>query len=133
MNALTPLQIARRAFAAYLLADKEGLRIWSHPDSTWTFPGDPRVLPWTGTYRGAEIARFLDTLIDHLDYQEVRVAWWIEAGERVFVQATERFVVRANGQVCDNRYVGVVTVRDGKVWRYDEFGDTAAIERAFSP
>ena len=127
-----PLRVARGAFAAYILGDKDGLRAVSHPDSVWTFPGDVDALPWVGVHRGLDITRFLDSVIDHVEVDEIRVEWCTVAGDRVFIHAVERLTSRATGQSCENRYVGVVTVRDDKVWRYDEFGDTAPIVRAFS-
>ena len=127
---MSALPVARRAYAAYLVGDKAGLVAQTHPDATWSFPGDPAIVPWAGEFQGHDIARFVDLVIDHLDYLEIRVESWSEVGERVFVQAYERFLVRATGRVCENRYLAVFRVRDEKVVHYEEYSDTAAMERA---
>ncbi|MDP2312962.1 MAG: nuclear transport factor 2 family protein [Pseudomonadota bacterium] len=127
---MTPLSVARQAFAFYLVGDKAGVLALTDPHATWTFPGDPSVVPWAGTFHGAGIARFMDLLVDHLDYEEARVESVTAAGDRVFVQAYERYVVRATGRVCHNRLAGAFTVRDGRILAYEEYSDTAAMERA---
>lgn len=130
--AASPINVVKAAFACYLLADREGIEALTHPDCTWSFPGDPRVIPWAGPYRGREIRRFIDHIIDHTDYLEIRVLGFWPSGDHVFLRARERFRVRATGRICENEYAALATVRDGLVYGYHEYSDTAAMQAAFA-
>ena len=53
-------------------------------------------------------------------------------GPLVLVVGRERFVVRATGKQWSVRWVQIHEVRAGRIVRFDEYTDTAAIAAAYA-
>lgn len=124
--------VVKSLLAAYVMGDNEGLLAHVHPDSRFEFPGDPAILPWAGVYRGGEMNAFMEVvkdslyMLDHAPHTFVPID-----GSRVLVKSWERARVKATGRVFEQTLMTLVTLRDGRVVRWEEFGDTGAMQRAF--
>jgi ketosteroid isomerase-like protein len=119
-------------FASFVLGDNAGVMELVHPDGVWFFPGDPAILPWAGTWPGRDFEEFMERCKDALDYLEYTIKEFLPVdGERVVVVCRERCRVKATGKVCDNEHIGVATIRDGLVYSWHEYADTAAFHAAF--
>jgi ketosteroid isomerase-like protein len=130
-RSLTPAGVVKELFTFYALGDTPGMLELVHPEGECRFPGDPRIVPWAGHFTGREGARrFHRKVIDSLEL-EVYEAYRIEdVGPYVLVWARERCIARTTGRRFENHHLGVAVVRDSLLWRYEEYADTAAIERA---
>ncbi len=117
---------------AYVLGDNDGLRDLVHPECVWRFPGDPTIVPWAGRYIGMAIIDFFEIvkdtvfLTDHIPHTIIAVD-----ESRVLVKSRDVARVKATGRVFDHDLLTLVTLRDGLIVEWDEYGDTGAMERAF--
>lgn len=126
------LALARRMFALYVLGDTAGLAGLFSPDVVGVLPGDPAILPWAGTFHGlAGVEQFHRAVKDAVDVLDYTVLEYKALGDTVVAHAFEHVRVKATGKVFENRHLGVVTVRDGRIVRYEEYSDTAAMHAAF--
>ena len=127
-----PTHIMKQLFASFVLGDTPGVMELVHPEGEFVFPGDPAILPWAGRWRGPAFERFIDAVKDSLDYLEYTVLEFLPVDEqRVVVRALERVRSKATGRAVVNPHIGVATVVDGLFFRWEEYSDTAALERGF--
>lgn len=125
------IRVTKQLFASFILGDKEGVMEFVDPDGLWRFPGDRAVLPWAGEYAGKDFRSFMDAVFDHLDYLDYTAHSFHGAGDVVVVLSRERCRVKATGRIFENDLAAVVTVRDGRIVRFLEYSDTAAMQAAF--
>lgn len=129
----TPVVLLKQLFASFILGDNAGVMELVHPDGTWFFPGDPKILPWAGTWRGRDLDAFLDACKDALHYPEYRPEEFLPVDKtRCVIRGWERCIVKATGRSFDNPHIGIATTKDGLVYSWLEFADTSAMERAFA-
>lgn len=129
----TPLQVAKEAVACYALGDTPGMVALFAPDGFSRLPGNPTILPWAGTFVGPELSIFHERAKDALDMLEFTVSAYEAHGETVIFYARERCRVKVTGKVYLNDMVGILTIHEGRVTRYLEYSDTAAMQDAFAP
>ena len=127
------IRIAKAGLLASVLGDDEGLLEIAHPQCTWTFPGDPRLLPWAGTFAGDEIAALMERVKGSLELLDHTPHTFLPVDERhVVVLSRDRARVKATGAVFDHQLCAIATLRDGRLFRWQEYGDTAAMEAGFT-
>lgn len=97
----------------------------------WVSTCDAAVIPWGGSRRGHQGARsFFESLGGHLDFELFAPAEFAADGDLVFVRGRTVAKVKSSGRRFDSDWVHVFTVADGRVARFQEFYDTAAIVAA---
>ncbi|ARN22281.1 nuclear transport factor 2 family protein [Piscinibacter gummiphilus] len=111
------------------IAKGNGVPFWEscHDDLVWRTIGTGS---WSGEFAGKqtvidEVFRPLNRALVERATVPTRV---IDGGDIVVVQARGRNLTR-DGQRYDNDYVFVIHFQDGKIVRYEEYCDTALIER----
>ena len=133
MNPSTNTQAVQNLFTAFQRGDVDRVLGMLAEDVEWSSGGPPEV-PYAGTYRGREaVARFLATLDAELDYERWEPQEFIAQDDTVAVVGEERWSVKRTGKTVTNPWVLVLTLRDGKVVRFRNFEDTAAVAAAFEP
>jgi ketosteroid isomerase-like protein len=116
-------QAAIDGYAAFSKGDLDGAMVALSDDVQWVVPGDSSV---SGTYRGK---------------QEV-LGFWMKLGEKKFEVMPSEFVADGNKVVAlvSNRLEGE-TINgvdvlefddDGKLVRFETFGDSALMDRVFA-
>lgn len=131
MNTSTNTQTVQALFAAFQRGDVDRVLGMLAEDVEWSSGGPPEI-PYAGTYCGREaVARFLATLDAELDYERWEPKEFIAEGDIVAVVGEERWRAKRTGKVVANPWVLVLTLRDGKVTRFRNFEDTAAVAAAF--
>jgi ketosteroid isomerase-like protein len=91
----------------------------------WTTPGPPE-LPTAGKRKGKqEVARFFDALVASFDVVHFKPKDYIDAGDRVVVIGDEVIRVKGAARGVEFNWVHVLDLRDGKIVRFREYGDTA--------
>lgn len=128
----TPIEVAKEAVACYALGDTPGMVALFAPDGFSRLPGDPAILPWAGTFVGPELAVFHERAKDALDMLEFVVSAYETHGDTVIFYARERCRAKVTGKIYVNDMVGILTIAEGRVTRYLEYSDTAAMQNAFS-
>ena len=103
-------------------------------DILWESNCDPDRVPWGGRREGPEgVTAFFQNLIGHLDFEVFEPGPPHANGNTVFVLGRTRARHKHAGQgVFDCEWVHVFTLADGRLDRFQEFYDTAAVERALS-
>src|SRR5215212_2483282 len=125
------VDIVKKAYAAFGQGNIPGVLETFSPDIEWHSPiGLYRL---GGVHRGPEgvLNNFFSVLMELYDGLDVTPREYIEAGDRVIVLGNGRGKGRATGQEIDLPYVHIHEVHDGKITRFEEFEDTAIINRAF--
>lgn len=123
MSAADNKQAAIDGYAAFSKGDLDGAMAALSDDVQWVVPGDSSV---SGTYRGK---------------QEV-LGFWMKLGEKKFEVMPSEFVADGNKVVAlvSNRLEGE-TINgvdvlefddDGKLVRFETFGDSALMDRVFA-
>lgn len=128
-NPDTAVEVVRRLFNCFIRKDPAGMMELLHPDARLTFPGDPKVLPWAGEFRGSGFMRFV-VAVGALEYLEYRMKDIWGNGDRVVALSSERCRVRANNRIFDHDLAAIIRVKDGLIVEFLEFSDTGKMERA---
>lgn len=104
------------------------------PAIEWVSNGSGETIPWGGTRSGrAGVASFFQALGDNLDFEAFEPRQFLDAGDAVTVLGRSRARSKGNGGgTFDSEWAHIFTIRDGKVARFQEYYDTAAIERALA-
>jgi len=104
------------------------------PAIEWVSNGSGETIPWGGKRTGpAGVASFFQALGDNLDFEAFEPRQFLDSGDAVTVRGRSRARFKGNGRgTFDSEWVHIFTIRDGKVARFEEYYDTAAIERAIA-
>lgn len=124
----------RSLYAAFGEGDVRKILDNLDPAVEWRSNGDSKTIPWGGRRDGvAGAASFFQALADNLDFEVFEPGEFHAAGDTVTVLGRTRARNKKAGRgVFDCAWAHVFTVRNGKLARFLEFYDTAAIEHALA-
>ncbi|HYE76352.1 MAG TPA: nuclear transport factor 2 family protein [bacterium] len=98
----------------------------------WTLLG-PAGIPYAGNYKGKEgVTQFFQDLSAGAEIHEFLPEEFITERNMVVVLGRENGIAKATGKKFETRWCHVFTLRDGKVERFREYTDTAAVSEAFA-
>ncbi len=121
-------------YAAFGRGDLQTILDNLDPAVSWESNGDPDRMPWGGKRSGLAGARsFFEALGGNLDFELFEPGTFYPSGDAVIVhgQTVARHKTGARGQ-WRSEWVHIFTLRGGKIVRFQEFYDTAAMERALA-
>jgi ketosteroid isomerase-like protein len=131
MDAQQNKQLVREAYRLFLNGDIQGVIERCHDDAEWTSP-ESDTIPFAGMYRGKQgIAEFFSRMSENADPVRFEPQEFIAEGDKVVVQGQATWHAKPTGRTFDSPFTHVLTMRDGKVARFEAYADTAAGERAF--
>ncbi|MFJ9760547.1 nuclear transport factor 2 family protein [Streptomyces sp. NPDC101149] len=88
----------------------------------------PAVIPWSGIRKGHDGAvEFFTALDGSTEFEKYERNDFLAEGDQVLVRGRTAGLVKSTGRRFDTEWVHVYTFADGKVTRFQEFYDTAAI------
>jgi uncharacterized protein len=123
----------RQLYAAFQRGDVKAILDSLDPAIEWSSNGDAANIPWGGDRHGvAGAASFFQTLVDTLNFEIFEPRDFFEADDTVIVLGRTRARVKTSGGVFDCDWAHVFSLKDGKLARFREFYDTAAIVHAFA-
>src|SRR5665647_2890992 len=126
-------QLVMQGYQLYKDKNIKGLLELYHDDIEW-IGNDSDHIPYAGSYHGkAQVAQFFTKLDQAQDVITFEPQKFIAEGDTVVVTGISSWHVKSTGQTYDNPWVHVMTVRDGKVARFQQYNDTAAAEAAYRP
>ncbi len=134
MSELENIQVIQELYAALWQGDVEGILALLAEDVDWQYVGQREDIPFAGRWRGRQgMITFLNNLAESTqagmsDPDEVMVC-----GEHVLTTGRRQGKVKATGRAFEADWVHLFTVRNGRIVRFREFSDTAAIAKAFRP
>ena len=100
---------------------------------SWVHHGSRELIPFAGEWQGVEGAgQMLQTFAETVEPVFMNVKDIVASGDKVVVQINESYKVKATGKAYVTEVVHIWTVQEGKVTRFDELYDSAAIAEAFA-
>ena len=125
------LQTVQEIYAAFGRGDIPSILSRLSEDVEWGVTG-PAQTSYAGRRRGHEqVIQFFTVLSQTVEVQRFEPGEFIAQGDQVVVLGDERLLVKATGRTAENTWVMVFTLRDGRVTRFREYDDTAAVAAAF--
>ena len=129
---MTNTEIVKGMYAAFGRGDVAGVLNALADDVEWLTPGS-KTIPFAGRYRGrAEVTGFFGKLAETTELDPFTIEQYIEQGDVVVVLGSYTGRSKAAQKSFSSRWSMVFTLRGGKVTRFEEYQDTAAIEKAFA-
>lgn len=127
-EALATIKSSYAAFSAGRLDDV--LRLMA-PDVIWTYHAPVQEVPFSGTYKGVDgVRNFFETDAKYVIVNDNIVKSYISDGTRVAAIGEEHGTVRSTGKQFVAAWVHVYEVKNGKIVKFDEYIDSAAIAAA---
>ena len=100
-------------------------------DVEWVVP-EVEGVPGRGTWRGPEqVGEFFRILSDTQEPRQLELREFVAQGDKVVVLGHYVWHVKATGKEWESDFVHALSVRDGKVTRFQEYTDTAVFGDAF--
>jgi uncharacterized protein len=127
------VDIVKTAYEAFGRGDIPGVVATFDPSIEWISPAGSYRLG--GVHKGPEaiVNNFFMVLGEMWDELDVTPREYIDAGDRVFVLGNATGKGKATGKTVESPYIHMFNMKDGKVTRFEEFEDTATINKAIQP
>lgn len=130
MSEAVNLETIQSAYAAFGRGDIQALLALIDAKIEWENPGS-REVPWVGSFRGHDgVGTFFAALGAGVDFEVFEPQTFFAQGDRVVVLGTERVRVKRTGKTFDSHWAHAFTLAGGKVIRFHEYNDSAAVAAA---
>jgi ketosteroid isomerase-like protein len=131
MNPEDNIQIAKKGYAdfgrgdiAAILESLDENIVWSSPDIG---------IPPGGTYHGkAGVAQFFQHVSERWEFQAFEPKHFVASGDQVVALGSYTATAKATGRQVTADWAMAWTIRDGKVVRFQEYTDSAALRDALT-
>lgn len=128
MSETANIQVVKDAYTAYLRGDIQAVIESLSDNVEWVAPA---IEPVAGTYRGPnDVATFFRKVNETSEFSSFDSREFIAQGDRVVVLGRYKGTARATGRVYDCEWAMAFTVVNGKISKFQEYTDTAAIAAA---
>ena len=125
-------QLAMRGYELFKAGDIEGIVQLCTDDIEWNGI-DSDDVPFGGRFTGKSgVADFFSKLHEAMEFERFAPETFTADGDRVAVSGVSKAIVRTTGLPLENRWMHVFTVKDGKILRFEQYDDSAAIIAAFT-
>lgn len=134
MNERSNEAVVRGVYQSFLDNDVPAVLDALTEDVEWTWYG-PSEIPFAGTWKGHEgVAKWFGIVADTVEFRRWDVGdfEFVSQGDTVVVLGYEQDTAKPTGRQFDQQWVQFLTIRDGKVARFRQFPDTAAVGAAFT-
>jgi steroid delta-isomerase-like uncharacterized protein len=126
------LERVQATYAAFGRGDLDGILSGMHDDVVWE-SNYPAVVPFGGTYRGANGVRsFVGRVGESVEVLAFAPEKFVADGSRVIAVGREKVRVRGTGREYENAWVHVFELQGGRIATLTTFNDTGAVASAFS-
>ena len=134
MSDNSSVQTVKAAYDAFGRGDIKALLALVDENVEWhAVKGAEGAAPHAGARRGrAAVEQFFSQLAESMEVRKFEPKEFIADGEQVAVVGEYEWVIRTTGKPMKSDWVMVFTVRSGKVTRFREWTDSAALVRAYS-
>lgn len=127
------VQLVQRVYAAFARGDIAAMLACLAPDVIWGEPDNP-FNPSGGTRRGH--TGFLEWIAIGRDAEDILALeprQFLTDGDSVAVVGHTKCRAKLTGRTYETDFVHLISIKDGKVQRFQEFFDTFAAAEAFRP
>jgi uncharacterized protein len=127
------VQLIQRMYDAFGRGDIQTILDHLTDDVDWTFEA-PSSIPYSGEMKGrAEVqSKFFGGLADTQDNQKLSISDYVAQGDSVATFGRYSATVKATGKRFDVALAHLFKLRDGKVAKFVNYGDTARVAEAYS-
>ena len=124
-------ELVQHAYQHFKDGDIQGLLGLLSEDVEWKL-FEMEGVPFSGTRRGDErVGEFFSQVFDTEEPLHFEPRELVAQGDKVVALGDYAWRVKSTGREYESDFVHVFTVRDGKVARFQEFMDTAAVSAAY--
>src|SRR6266496_1403679 len=124
------INLVQKVYGKFKSGDIKALLNLLSDDIEWQLPEIENV-PFAGKRRGHEqMGQFFESLVDTQEVQHFDPREFIARGDRVLALGHYAFRVKSTGREFGGDFAHVFTVHDGKVVKFHEYMDTAAVAAA---
>lgn len=126
------VDLVKHMYASFHKGDIDAVLDTFSDDIDWCQSGPKELFPFAGPFRGRSgMLQYFKGLKEALDIQHFVELEFIGHEERVIVFGTEKGQVKPTGGRYEYEWTHVFTLRQGKVVKYRDYYDTAAVLQAF--
>jgi ketosteroid isomerase-like protein len=127
-------RVVQDAYAAFGRGDIPALLSHIDDDVVWTgVYGAAPYVPTSGERRGkAAVGEFFKQVAEHVNFNEFAPKEFIATGDKVVALGKYAATTSMKKSFASD-FAMVFTVRNGKVTRFQEFCDSAAVNAAYTP
>lgn len=127
----TNLSVIKGTYEAYGRGDIEHVLGVQDTHVVAESPG-PRDIPWAGTYHGRDgVGRLFSAIDAASEVEAFEATSFIASGDQVIVAGTEKVRAKRTGRSYETHWCHAMTLKNGKIFRWREYVDTAAVAAAF--
>jgi len=131
MGENTNLDIIKEAYAAFGLGDIAAVLSVQAPNVEFEYAG-PKQIPWAGSFRGLDGAKkFFAAVEAEADIDSFEPQMFLAQGDRVVVLGFEKLRSKRTGRSYESYWAHSYTLAGGKIIKFREYSDTAAVAAAF--
>lgn len=132
MNEQQNVALIQKLYDAFARGDIQTIIDSLTPDVEWVAEG-PSSVAYFGKMRGPEEVRtkFFGGLAQTQEDQKLTPETWVAQGEHVAMFGRYRAKVKGTGKQFDSPLGHLFRIRDGKVSKFVNLGDTAAVAEAY--
>lgn len=129
MSSNENIQIVEKAYADFQRGDVSAVLAVLDENVEWVTPDID--LPTGGTWKGKSgVAEFFQKVGETWDFQSFEPKEYIASGDLVAVRGAYTAIARSTGRTVWCDWCMTWSVREGKVSRFQEYTDTAALRDA---
>src|SRR6266542_2948529 len=129
---MTNTEIVKSMFESFNRGEIGGVLNGLADNVEWIIPG-PDTIPYAGVYRGRDgVAGFFQKLEQVVEQDPVLVQQYVEQGDVVVAIGSTSGRSKALKKLATTNFAMVFTMSGGKVVKFEEFLDTAAVVSAFT-
>ena len=126
------IKIAQKAYADFSRGDIAGVLAALDEQIEWKTP-ESVGMPASGTQKGKDgVAGFFKSVGETWDFQAFEPREFIASGDVLAVEGYYRAKARKTGMVAESPWVMVWRFRNGKCIHFQEYTDSAVLERALT-
>lgn len=126
------IEVVQRFYQMFGQQDLNGAFGLLHESVSWELIG-PNSIPYFGNYKGPEgVRQFFDLLFKVEQVIEFMPEEFVDGGDTVCVVGREKCLAKATGRTFEAKWIHLFTCQDGKIIRWREYIDTAAITAAYT-
>ena len=126
------LRLVQEGYSDFARGDVQNLLEKFSDDIEWLIPGS-KTNPLAGTYKGKDgVGRFFKLLSDLTEISSFEPRDFVAQGDKVIVLGSESGRIKTTGREFHSEWAMAFTLRDEKIVKFQEYGDTANWEAAFS-
>ena len=127
------VKLVQQVYDSFNAGDIDGVLGALADDIEWALPTIPNV-SFFGPRKGRDnVTAFFSTMTEHQEPKSFDVNEIIAQGNRAVATGHYVWHVKATGRDFEGDYAHLFTVEEGKIVRFQECTDTAAIAAAYQP